>query len=175
MDQNDLQQMITYLDSLVNCDDGFDYRIGRSVDGEVTGFVWMTGVMRRDFELFGDLLFVDRLGRPLNDKGWPSITIAMLDDLKKLCIAAEGFTIREQVEAYAWFLRMIVEMAPKRTLADIKRIFADGILAGETLLGMLGIVDSCNIVLDHRRLIGDDIGAWLAKGVWIAVMVIFEE
>ncbi|KAG7366374.1 hypothetical protein IV203_029044 [Nitzschia inconspicua] len=30
-----------------------------AADGTLTGFVWQTGVMRRDFEMYGDVLFVD--------------------------------------------------------------------------------------------------------------------
>lgn len=160
LDQNDLQQIITYLDSLVACDESFTYRIGKSADGSVTGFVWQTGVMRRDFELFGDVLFVDCLGRSLNNKGWPVNTIAMLDGEKKVALPSEGLTIGESVDSYAWLIQSTADMAPTRKLSDIKIIFADGILSGETLLTKLGISDTCKIVLDHYHLISEDIGAW---------------
>ena len=62
--------------------------------------------MRRDFELFGEVLFIDRLGRSLNTKGWPSMTTAMLDGDKRVCLASEAITIAEQVDAYAWKIRM---------------------------------------------------------------------
>ncbi|KAG7347922.1 hypothetical protein IV203_016627 [Nitzschia inconspicua] len=65
-DQNDVQRMIHYLEKMVKCDPTFDYRIGRSADRTVTGFVWQTGVMRRDFELYGDVLFVDCMGKSIN-------------------------------------------------------------------------------------------------------------
>ncbi|KAG7341855.1 hypothetical protein IV203_006947 [Nitzschia inconspicua] len=78
-DQNDVQNILHYLDKMVKCDPTFDYRVGRSSDGTVTGFVWQTGVMRRDFELYGDVLFVDCMGKSINTKGWPINTIAMLD------------------------------------------------------------------------------------------------
>ncbi|KAG7341543.1 hypothetical protein IV203_023495 [Nitzschia inconspicua] len=78
-DQNDVQNILHYLDKMVKCDPTFDYRVGRSSDGTVTGFVWQTGVMRRDFELYGDVLFVDCMGKSINTKRWPINTIAMLD------------------------------------------------------------------------------------------------
>jgi len=53
LDKNDLDQMISCLDSLVACDPTFAYRIAVASDGTPTGFVWQTGVMRRDFELHG--------------------------------------------------------------------------------------------------------------------------
>jgi hypothetical protein len=159
-DQNDIKQISTYLESLSSCDPGFTYRIGWSADGSITGFVWQTGVMRRDFELFGDVLFVDCLGRSLNDKGWPINTIAMLDGEKKICLPCEGLTISESIEGYAWMIRSAVAMTPLRRLSDIKVIFGDGILAGESLLSNLGISHSCKLVLDHHHLISEDIGAW---------------
>ena len=159
-DQNDIAQIREYLDKMVTADSTFSYRVGRSDDGSVTGFVWQTGVMRRDFELFGDVLFVDCLGRSINSKGWPINTIAMKDGEKKICLPCEGFTIGESVDAYAWLIRSTVEMAPGRQLSDIRVIFADGILAGETLLSKLGIATTCKIVLDHHHLLSEEIGAW---------------
>ena len=86
--------------------------------------------MRRDFELFGDTLFVDRLGKSLNDKGWPLITTAMLDEQRKLCWSSEIISITESIEGYAWNIQKTCEMSPNRKLSDIKVIFADGIMAG---------------------------------------------
>jgi hypothetical protein len=78
-DGNDLHQITNYLNSLEDCNPTFMYRIGYVADGTATGLIWQTGVMRKDFELYGDVLFVDRLGQSLNDKGcWPLITIGML-------------------------------------------------------------------------------------------------
>ncbi len=160
LDQNDLKQMEQYLDSMASCDPTFTYRIGHGSDGTVTGFIWQTGVMRRDFELFGDVIFVDRLGQPLNSKGWPYLTMAMLDGDKTVCLPSENLTITESVDSYAWQIRTTCEMTPKRKLSDIKMIFADGILAGETLLAKLGIQDTCHLVLDNHHLLSEDIGAW---------------
>jgi hypothetical protein len=60
-DHNDLHQIRKYLLSMSTIDDTFAFRQSISEDGSATGFVWQTGVMRRDFELFGDVLFVDCL------------------------------------------------------------------------------------------------------------------
>ena len=160
LDLNDLDQMFSCLDSLVEADPSFAYRVSRSLDGTVTAFIWQTGVMRKDFELYGDALFVDRLGRPLNNKGWPSFTVAMLDGMKKLCLAAESFGVMESVDAYAWIITSIVDMAPNRQLSDIKIVFADGILAGESLLRKLGNEATCHIVLDHHHLLDEKIGSF---------------
>jgi hypothetical protein len=159
-DPSDPQQVISYLSKLAATDPSFTYKIARSENGSLTGFIWQTRTMRRDFELFGDILFVDCLGRNLNTKGWPINTVAMLDGERKVCIPCEAITIGESVDAYAWIIKSAVEMTPKRKLSDIKIIFGDGILARETLLTDLGIANSCKLLLDHHHLISDEIGAW---------------
>ena len=159
-DENDVKQIITYLESLAACDSTFSYRVGKSADGSVTGFVWQTGVMRRDFELFGDVLFLDAQGRSLNDKGWPINTVAMLDGQRKVCLPCEGITIAESVEGYAWLVQSTVSMAPGRQLSDIKVVFGDGIFSGESFLPRLGITENCRLILDHHHLLSEDIGAW---------------
>ncbi|KAG7360056.1 hypothetical protein IV203_035154 [Nitzschia inconspicua] len=145
---------------MVKCDPTFDYRVGRSSDGTVTGFVWQTGVMRRDFELYGDVLFVDCMGKSINTKGWPINTIAMLDGEKKVCLPCEGFTNRETIDGYVWLIESVVAMAPGRKLCDIKFIIGDVIFAAETILTKLGIEDTCHVILDHHHLLSLDIGSW---------------
>jgi hypothetical protein len=144
-DQNDLHQMEIYLKSLADCDPTFTYRVGHSSDGTTTGFIWQTGVMRSDFEKFGDVIFLDRLGQPLTDKGWPLLTFAMIDANGKVCLPSESIAIGESVDGYAWGLRSTCEMAPGRKLSDIKIIYSDGILASETLLDKLGIQDHARL------------------------------
>ena len=161
LDKNDLIQMKDYLDSLVAADPTFSYRMSHADDGTTTGFVWQTGIMRRDFELHGSTLFIDRLGRSMNTKGWPYITTAMLDGYKRLCLGAEALTVEESIEAYVWVIQMILEMSPGRDSSGIKVIFADGIVMGETLLEKIGISDTCKLVLDHHHLVDESIGSWL--------------
>jgi hypothetical protein len=48
-------------------------------------------------------------------------------------------------------------------LSDNKGFNADGILAGESSLQLLGISDTCHIVLDHYHLLDQDIGAFFSS------------
>ncbi len=93
-DMNELNNIVTYLNSLKAKDPTFDYRVGRADDGRITGFVIQTGIMRRDFELYGGTLCVNRLGRSLNHQGWPYLTTAMLDSEGRACLASEAITVR---------------------------------------------------------------------------------
>jgi len=40
--EDDVDQMKAYLESLKRCDKTVDYWVGRGTDGTVTGFVWQT-------------------------------------------------------------------------------------------------------------------------------------
>jgi hypothetical protein len=136
------------------------------VNNIVTGYVWQTGVMRRDFELYGSTLFVDRLGRPLNNKGWPLMTLAMLSEEKKVCLASEAIVFSERVSAYACVIAETVDMTPGVDLADVKVIYGDGILGGGGLLRDLEISATCNIILDHQHLLSEDIGPKKIGKTW---------
>ncbi|KAG7373178.1 hypothetical protein IV203_033902 [Nitzschia inconspicua] len=159
-DQNEVQKIFHYLNQLAARDPTFAYRVGTAADGTVTGFVWQTGVMRRDFELYGDVLFVDCMGKSINNKGWPINTIAMLDGEKRVCLPCEGLTISETIDGYVWLIESVAAMAPGRKLCDVKFIIGDGIFASETVLSKLGINDTCHLILDHHHLLSEDIGAW---------------
>jgi hypothetical protein len=91
----DIGQIESYLESLSQANPTFKFRILNDAKGNPTGYVWQTGVIRRDLERYGSTLFVDRLGRPLNNKGWPLMTIAMLSGEKKVCIPSEAIVISE--------------------------------------------------------------------------------
>jgi hypothetical protein len=59
------------------------------------------------------------------------------------------------LDAYAFVLRAIFDMAPKRSKSSIKIIFGDGIMPNE-LLQMVGIADTCRICLDTYHLLNVD-------------------
>jgi hypothetical protein len=92
-DENEIAHIEDYLNRLAECDSSFKWRRATDYKGHPTGYMWQTGVHRKDVELYGSTLFVDILGRPLNNKGWPLLTIAMLSGEKKVCVACEAIVI----------------------------------------------------------------------------------
>jgi hypothetical protein len=159
-DDHDILQIEKYLNLLAESDSSFKGRRVSDANGLPTGYMWQTGVHRNDLKLYGSTLFVDRLGHPLNNKGWPLMTIAMLSGEKKVCVACDAIIISERVDGYAWLIKACVEQTPGFELTDIKVIYADGFHAGETLLHLLGIKKTCRIILDHQHLLSGDIGSW---------------
>jgi hypothetical protein len=100
LELTDVEQIETFLESLAQADPSFKYRRSTNANGDVTGYIWQKGVMRRDFELYGSTLFVDRLGRPLNNKGWPLMTMAMISGDKRVCIASEAIVFFQKPSAH---------------------------------------------------------------------------
>ena len=84
LEPTDILQIERYLDDLAQTDTTFKWRKAADGDGKVFAYIWQNGIMRRDFELCGPTLFLDSLGRSLNNKGWPLMTIAMLSGEKSL-------------------------------------------------------------------------------------------
>jgi hypothetical protein len=82
-DPHDILQIENYLNLLAESDSSFKWRHASDANGLPTGYMWQTGVYRNDLKLCGSSRFVDRLGRPLNNKVWPLMTVAMLSGEKR--------------------------------------------------------------------------------------------
>jgi hypothetical protein len=57
LNPTDTAQIESYLESLAQEDASFKWRSAKDDDGKPICYVWQTGVMRRDFELYGSTLF----------------------------------------------------------------------------------------------------------------------
>jgi hypothetical protein len=108
LEESDIKQIDTFLDCLAQADPSFQCRRVVNRNGHETGYIWQTGVMRRDFQLNGSTLFVDRLGRSLNNKDWVLMTLAMLSRDRKVCVGSEAIVFKERIDAYAWMIRQTV-------------------------------------------------------------------
>jgi hypothetical protein len=57
-EQNDIAQIETFLGAMTQADPSFKYRRSTDANGNVTRYIWQTGVIRRDFELYGSTLLL---------------------------------------------------------------------------------------------------------------------
>ena len=57
--------------------DGFTYNIAYDNSGKVTGIVWMTSVMRSNFERYSSSICLDAMKRKTNINLWPYMAIAL--------------------------------------------------------------------------------------------------
>jgi hypothetical protein len=81
------------LDDLVKKDPGFAYRIARADSGSISGYVYMTSVMRARWERYGDVLFLDAMKRQLNSLHWPYLSVVCLEGDKSIGVCVEGICI----------------------------------------------------------------------------------
>jgi hypothetical protein len=151
--QNDATRILRCLSDLATQHPSFTYRVAYNTRNEPTGFVWMTGAMRRMFEINGDILFLDCMKRTMNTVNWPYIAPVILDGDRKIFEVAEALVCTERQHAYNFVLQSIFQMAPKRHKSTIRVIFGDGIMS-DTLLSpaMLDIADTCKICFDVYHL-----------------------
>jgi hypothetical protein len=155
VNSSDAQRMLHYLEGLARSYVGFTYRVSFDCDGIPTGFVWMTPVMRRQFELYGDVLFLDCMKRTANSVNWPYIGPVVVDGDCRISMIAESIVCSERLEAYKFVLDSVFDMAPLRSRDTLRIIFGDGIMS-DSLLRMLDIQDSCKICLDCYHLLEED-------------------
>ena len=56
-------KIFSYLEGLSKEEKGFTYNLSNNSDNKLNGFVWMTSVMRSNFEIYHKVLFLDAMRR----------------------------------------------------------------------------------------------------------------
>jgi hypothetical protein len=169
---NDTMHIVKLLQKMHEEDHGFTYFVAYDSEGRECGFMWMTPVMRRMFELYGDVLFLDAMKRQLNSVYWPYFSIVLLDGFKKIGVAIEGIGCTERIDTYIWLVNGALTMAPLRKRESIKVIFADGIMT-DRLLKELHIEDTCKLCLDAYHLLEVDWPKQFGTRLWGSLKVSF--
>lgn len=93
----------------------FTFRICYDDNCIPTGIIWMTGIMRRAYEFFGEILCVDAMKRKLNSLEWPYLVPVILDGDKRIFVACERFVCSEMNDAYEFMFNSLFDMAPGRS------------------------------------------------------------
>ena len=116
-----------YMASLHSRDKDFEYQILRDVNGEITGCLWMTSTMRKNFELFGSFICVDAMKRGINTLLWPYIATTMYNEMGMVCTGCEGIVISEREDAYKALIDFQLKFS-RRERHEIAALSADGFL-----------------------------------------------
>jgi hypothetical protein len=163
-----------FLEALHQKDHGlFTYKIAIADDGLRCGYIWMTPAMRRSFEPYGNVLFLDMMKRMLNSQHCRYVGPVVLNGNKKIVVAAEGILVTESIPAYNFVVKAMLVMAPNRKEESIKVICGDGIFRGGGLLLSLGIEETCFFVADPYHLLHRDWPDYF-KGAWLNLKEIFK-
>ena len=73
--------LLSYLEELASRDPGFTYNISTDASGEMTGFCWMTSIMRSHFERYHQCIFLDAMRRKTNPHLWPYMAVVIVNEL----------------------------------------------------------------------------------------------
>ena len=105
--------LLTYMKEMKRMYDGFDYCISyESGTNKITGFVWMTSVMRASLQKYGTYLTLDAMKHELNTLHWPYIAPTLKRDDLTICVGCEAIILAEAHDAYTWVVNSMFEMAP---------------------------------------------------------------
>jgi len=69
------------LQLLAKSDKTFLFKLAKNSNGNFTGVVWQTGIMRNSFEKFGHYLALDAMKRELNRKNWCYLACTIINDV----------------------------------------------------------------------------------------------
>ena len=125
----DVTILLTFLKEMKKMYDGFDYRVSyESGTNRITGFVWMTSVMRASLIKYGTYITLDAMKHELNTLHWPYIAPTLKRDDDTICVGCEAITVAEAHDAYTWVVNSMYEMAPAAKKEDVLIVSADGAL-----------------------------------------------
>jgi hypothetical protein len=94
--------------------------------------------MRKSWILYGATIFLDAMKWKMNSLHWPYIGPVGLDHEKRVVQLCECLCIAEELKKYAFVLKSLEEMEPRRKLKSIHLIYSDCFIMDE-LLTMVGL------------------------------------
>ena len=155
-------KLFKYLENLADIDVGFSYNISRNDKGELTGFAWMTSVMRSNFERYHSVIFLDAMKRRTNVHLWPYMSVVIVNDLGESQPVCESVMMSEVNAAYTFLLQSSFKMCPKVKPNHIKVVFGDEFF-NQNLIQTSGLseakmfYDHYHLVLNQEKLLGPSI------------------
>jgi hypothetical protein len=87
---------------------------------------------------YGNMMFIDMMKRKMSSLHWPYVSLVGLDHENRVCRFGECLCLEEDLEYYAWSIRSLEEMEPRRAVNTIRLLYADGIMSDEILV-LLGL------------------------------------
>ena len=117
--------LIQYLELLQKSDDSFDYRTVSDNDEQIIGIAYQTGAMRAAFDLFGENISLDAMKKALNTSNYPYFAATVIRDDGMIDIALEAIVHKENIFAYQFLMKSMLDMAHKRTSDQIYVITGD--------------------------------------------------
>ena len=142
--------LFQYLKALAKVDIGFTYAVSRDSEGKMTGFAWMTSVMRSHFERYHSVIFLDAMKKKTNMHLWPYMAVVIVNDLGESQPVCESIMMSEGNQSYKFLIRSALKMCVNVRSNDIKVVFGDEFFTKE-LIQTSGLT-SAKLFYDHYHL-----------------------
>ena len=128
-----------YMQTLEDCNSGFDYQLLTDTNGRYTGCIWQTSTMKDNFDRFGGYLSIDAMKRGINKLLWPYMSITMFNEINSVCVGCEAIICSEREDAYKAMIQFVIKNSKKRTNENIHVIAADGFINQDCVTNKFGL------------------------------------
>ena len=146
-DQKHKIKCMANLENLALIDSGLTYNVCVNKSNRITGFVWMTSVMKSNLYSCGCLISVDFMKRKTNVHLWPYIGPVVMNELKRICVVCKSFMLEGRLSAYYFVLESIFLMAPNFPNDNLIVIYTNGFFSKDILI---------DLELSHVKLFNDN-------------------
>ena len=118
-------KLLGIIEQLGKQNSGFTYALCHNEDHVIMGFVWMTAVMRSNFERFSQFICIDSRKSKTNPNLFPYMSVVVLDEMNKVQVCCEALIKEEMHDAYIFMLNSAFEMCPLLEREHVKCVYGD--------------------------------------------------
>ena len=149
-DTSDSFDLERYLQLIGQMDNNFTFSLSKNSDERYNGCCWMTGVMRRNFELYGHYISLDMMKRELTRHNWCYVAVTSRNEFCNVVVCLEGMMSTEDFDSYKFICSNLLKMAPGRAPSKVSIVSGDGFF-NKNMIQRLGF-RKANFILDSYHL-----------------------
>ena len=102
--------------------------------------------MRRNIKLFGKFQCYDMMMRGIDKLFWPYVSLALYNELGKLCLGCEGIVCGETLEMYVAVANFVHDNCPKLPKEDVLIVAADKFLTTVNVQKDMGFSNAMRLI-----------------------------
>ena len=130
-----------YLEDIAKRDRFFTFAFSKDNSDRYNGVVWMSGIMRRSFELYGSAISLDMMKRELVEENWCYVAITSLNEYRQVTLCIEGMVCAEDFDGYKFVCSNLMKMAPGRSAKKVYIVTGDGYFS-QQIVNELGFTEA---------------------------------
>ena len=94
---SEIATFVEFMKLLEKSHKGFKHTMLLDSNGNYTGYIWQTAIMSDNFNRYGHYISTDALKWDINTFLWNYVAIALINEIGKLCLGAEGIICSERL------------------------------------------------------------------------------